>query len=138
MDIDIQWGGYYATREEGKEQYSLFRLLDFNSSSYHIAIFQEKFTDPPTLEQVADLAPFIGHAPLDSRSLLHLQEARLLGGVPLDDDSLYGFRVFLAEMGAEDENISELFASLIAFSHEAPLPLTLALVDDTLDIRERR
>jgi len=74
----------------------------------------------------------------DSRSLLKLEEARLLGGEPLDAESLYGFRVFLGTLGAEDENIDELFASLIDFSHEAPLPLTLALVDDALDIRERR
>ena len=69
-DIDIQWGGYYASREQPNGPVGIFRLLDFNRDAYHAALYKEEFSDVPSLVKIVSLSPFVGHAPIDARGLL--------------------------------------------------------------------
>jgi len=137
MEIDFQWGGYYASKEDGQNEYGVFRLLDFNRDAYHVALFQEKFSEIPTLEAVLRLSPFIGHAPIDSRALLRKQEIHLLGGPVLMEDDLEGYRFYLEHYDVSDNEIRNLFQDIIGFGRESPMKLTLILDDGELSINER-
>jgi hypothetical protein len=137
MEIDLQWGGFYATKEKDEDQYGVIRLLDFNRYVYHVAIFQEKFSEVPNLEDVVDLAPYIGHAPIDSKALLREREIHLLGGSALTDKDLEGYRFYLEHHEVKRGDIEELFCSVIEFSNQPPLELTLEVVDGELEITER-
>ena len=70
MEIDMQWGGYYASKKSSEHVYSIFRILDFGNYSYQAALFREKFPSLPTIEEVLKLNPFAGHVPIRSISLL--------------------------------------------------------------------
>ncbi len=137
MDIDMQWGGYYASREEGEDQYGVFRLLDFNRYAYQVAIFREVFPEVPPLEDVLRLSPFIGHAPIDSQALLCDREIHLLGGPPLTADDLAGYRLYLEHCEMAEAEIDELFQTVIEFGNQPPMKLTLTLVDGELDVTGR-
>lgn len=137
MDIDIQWGGYYASRESGELEFRVFRILDFNRQAYHVALFREKFASMPTLEQVMRLSPYIGHAPIDSRGLLRREEINLLGGAPLTEQDLEGYRLYLEHYEVGEKEISELFRNLVKFCGEPPMKLTLSLRGGELAIEER-
>ena len=137
MDIDLQWGGYYASKEEGRDEYGVFRLLDFNCNAYHITIYREKFAEIPTLEDVLQLSPYIGHAPIDSRALLRERDIHLVGGPVLTEDDLEGYRVYLEHHEVAEDDISELFRNVVGFGMQPPMKLTLTLVNGELDITER-
>lgn len=137
MNIDLQWGGYYAVRGEGEEQFRVFRLLDFNRYSYHIAIYEETFARVPSLEEVVQLSPYVGHAPFDSRVLLREGEIHLLGGPPLAEADLQGYRLYLEHSEVEEKDIEELFGNIIGFGNEAPVAVTLTLKDGELEVTER-
>lgn len=78
-DIDIAFGGYYASIPEDGSAVSVFRLLDIDRFAYHAALYQERFANLPTVEQLAAIRPFIGHAPIDTRLLVGEAEVRLIG-----------------------------------------------------------
>ena len=137
MDIDLQWGGYYASKEEGEDVYGVFRLLDFNRYAYQAALFKEKFAAVPTLEDVLGLSPFIGHAPIDSRALVRGREIHLLGGPVLVEADLEGYRIYLEHHEMPEQEIRELFQSIIGFGSEPPMPIRLTLVDGELEIADR-
>ena len=125
LDIDVSWGGYYAATSEGSGEISIFRILDFNRQSYQIAIFQEKFTSIPSFEEVASLSPFIGHAPISTSSLLNYNKVVLLGHKALTESDLAGYKYYLEEMGAADDDIQELFNTVLTLSLEPTLKLRL-------------
>lgn len=137
MNIDLQRGGYYASREEGEEQFEVFRLLNFNRYIYHVAIFKEKFAGVPSLEDVMRLSPYIGHAPIDSKVLLRESEIHLLGGPPLTEEDLEDYRIYLEHHEMGEKDIKKLFRNFIG--HEVPrlLKVTLALKDGELEITKR-
>lgn len=137
MNIDIQWGGYYASREEGDTEFGVFRLLDFNRDAYQAAIFKEKFAELPNLEDIMKLSPYIGHAPIDSKALLRPKEIYLLGGQQLAEEDLEGYRFYLEHHEVGEKEIEELLGNVIVFSHEPVLKLTLTLSGDELQITER-
>jgi hypothetical protein len=83
LDIDIVWGGYYASIPADNNEISVFRLLDFNRDVYHAVLFSNKFTTVPTLEELTMLSPLICHAPIDARALVREDELRLIGGKPI-------------------------------------------------------
>jgi hypothetical protein len=137
IEIDLQWGGYYASKEDGQSEYGVFRLLDFNRDAYHVAILQEKFSEIPSMEEVLRLSPYIGHAPIDSRALLRKQEIHLLGGPVLTEDDLEGYRFYLEHHDVSKDEIHNLFKDIIGFGRKPPMKLTLFLEDGELGISER-
>lgn len=126
--IDIQWGGYYTSKENGK--FGIFRLLDFNKSAYHIQLFQEKFDHAPSFEEIKDLQPFIWHAPIASASLLNRDEPKLIGHKKLDEQSLMGYEEYLRQMGVDEAGIKTMIGRLMQFSSEAPLRVKLTESSD--------
>lgn len=126
--IQIQWGGYYTSKEEDK--FGLFRLLDFNKDAYQIQIFREKFDHLPSLEEVKELQPFIWHAPLAVGSLLDDEALTLIGPKVLDDEALSGYGEYLKQMDVTESAIQELFQRLIQYSHEAPTTVKLSESSD--------
>ncbi len=135
MDIDIQWGAYYLTKEDN--QYRVFRLLDFNRYAYHAAIFKETFTTRPTKEEILQLTPFIGHAPIDAKALLQEESIQLLAAAPLKKEDLEGYRYYLEEQGMTNTELDESIQRIMEFSTQPPLPLRLEKVDDELEISQR-
>jgi len=137
MDIDLQWGGYYASKESDGSQYGVFRILDFNRNAYHIAIFKEKFDEIPEFSDIEKLSPYIGHSPIDSRALLNEKNVRLLGSKELETDDLEGYSYYLEAHDVDEKEIDELVESLISYSKEPPMKLSLSLNGDELEIEER-
>lgn len=135
MDIDIQWGAYYLTKEDN--QYRVFRLLDFNRYAYHAAIFKETFTTRPTKDEILQLTPFIGHAPIDAKNLLQEDSIWLLASAPLKKEDLAGYRYYLEEQGMTTSELDELIQRIMEFSTQPPLQLQLEIVDDELEISQR-
>ena len=136
MTIDIQWGGFYASREVGDENYTVFRILDFNSDSYHAALYREKFSELPKLEDVVKLSPFMGHAPIDSKALARDKEIHLLGSEVIEASDLEGYAYFLKYFKVEAGEIQELMTRIIEFSAEPPMKLSLEIVGEDLEIQE--
>ncbi|GAA6186713.1 hypothetical protein [Aliiglaciecola sp. NS0011-25] len=134
MDIEISWGGYYASISDEDGEITLFRLLDFNRDDYHIAIYQEKFQSIPTLKEIEGLSPFIGHAPLDSRSLLNNKKVLLIGSSQLSKSDLAGYLFYLENFEVPSEDLEFLIQSILEYSKEPPLQLRLTLVEEELQI----
>ena len=138
LDIDIAWGGYYASIPLDGGEIRIFRLLDFNQYAYHAALFTEKFATVPTVEELLSLSPFIGHAPIDARALvLQDDELRLIGDRALSGDDLEGYMTYLEAHEVAEDKQNELAERLIAYSTEPPLSLRLEIVDDELVILDR-
>lgn len=135
MDIEIQWGAYYLTEEDN--QYRVFRLLDLNRYAYHAAIFKETFTTRPTKDEILQLTPFIGHAPIDAKTLLQEESIQLLAATPLKKEDLEGYRYYLEEQGMTTSELDELIQRIMEFSNQPPLQLRLEIVDDELEILQR-
>nr|WP_288466278.1 hypothetical protein [uncultured Pseudomonas sp.] len=135
IDIEIQWGAYYLTKEDN--QYRIFRLLDFNRYAYHAAIFKETFTTRPTKDELLQLTPFIGHAPIDAKTLLQEESIQLLASAPLKKEDLEGYRYYLEEQGMTTSEMDELIQRVMEFSAQPPLQLRLEIVDGKLEISER-
>lgn len=134
VDIEISWGGYYASISDDNGEITLFRLLDFNRDDYHIAVYQEKFQTIPTLNEVEGLSPFIGHAPFDSRSLLNNEKVLLIGNHHLSRSDLAGYMIYLENFDVPSEDLEFLTQSILEYSKEPPLQLRLTLVEDELQI----
>jgi hypothetical protein len=137
MNFDIQWGGFYVSRTEHDESFTVFRLLDFNRFCYHIAIFKERFTALPALDEVTRLSPHIGHVPIDSKALLQEKEIHLLGGLPLTERDLEGYRCFLEDHEMEPADIATLLTDIVEFGNGSPLKVTLTINAGELDVTER-
>ncbi len=134
MDIEISWGGYYASICDDRGEITLFRLLDFNRDDYHIAIYQEKFQSIPSLNKVEGLTPFIRHVPLDSRSLLNNKKTLLIGNRHLSKSDLAGYLMYLESFEVPSEDLELLTQSILEYSQEPPLQLRLTLVEEELQI----
>ena len=136
LEINIAWGGYYISMTDNTGAFSVFRLLDFNRQAYHAALFTEKFTILPTLNELLVLSPFIGHAPIDAKALVGEKELQLIGSKPLTYDDLEGYMYYLNECGVLQEEIYELAEEIINFSNQPPLGAQLRIVDEKLVISE--
>lgn len=134
MNIEISWGGYYASIGDDRGEITLFRLLDFNRDDYHIAIYQEKFQSIPSLNEVKGLTPFIRHVPLDSRSLLNNKKTLLIGNRHLSQSDLAGYLMYLESFEVSSEDLELLTQSILEYSQEPPLQLRLTLVEEELQI----
>ncbi len=137
LDIDIAWGGYYASVSSENGEVSGFRLLDFNRDAYHAALYSEKFSQLPTLDQVQNLSPFVGHAPIDAKGLLNRDNLQLIDGKPLGRDDLAGYICYLEAHDVPQEDIDGLVNEVIEYSQESPLPLRLQVIAGELVISER-
>ncbi len=137
LDINLAWGGYYASTDLENGHISVFRLLDFNRDAYHAALFREKFDATPTLEKMTALSPFIGHAPIDARGLLRNKDLKLLGCKPLSREDLEGYAYYLEAHEVTADEIEKLFERILGFTTELPLQLHLEIIDDELVISER-
>lgn len=137
MDMDLAWGGYYASIPVNGGEISVFRLLDLNRDAYHVALFAEKFTAIPTFEELVALFPFIGHAPIDARALVRDDELRLMGVQPLTHEDLEGYMYYLDHFGVLQAEIDKLVERIMGFSHEPPLRIHLEIVGEELVISDR-
>ena len=118
----LAWGGYYAVREP--VGYTVFRLLDINTSILHVQSFDNIFETPPSLEQITLLRPQIAHMPLTPVNLMSWEgssDITLIGSRPLTPDDLEGYKEYLAAMGATPEAIAEVVAQLVASSLRPPM-----------------
>ena len=136
LDIELAWGGYYGSTDPESGKISVFRLLDFNRDAYHAALFKEKFDRMPTLEEVTELSPFIGHAPIDARGMVRHNDLQYLGCKPLSREELEGYAYYLEAHEVTSNDIEELFARILGFNAEPPLQLRLEIIDDELVISE--
>lgn len=137
LDIDIAWGGYYASTSPEEGTVSIFRLLDFNRDAYHAAFFREKFTVAPTMEEAAALSPFIGHAPIDARALLQSKDLQLVGSKPLTQDDLDGYAYYLEAHGMTPEETQSLLNNILQFAQQPPLKIRMEIVNDELAVSVR-
>lgn len=138
LNLDLVWGGYYASISSDDGQVSVFRMLDFNRDAYHAALFAEKFTDTPNLEQLKDLYPFIGHVPIDARALLLNDDLQMIGRQELSLSDLEGYIYYLEVNEVPQEEIDDLVEKILGFSRdEPPLRLRLEIIEDQLVISER-
>jgi len=126
--VDVQWGGYYATR--GESGYTVFRLLDFNQDIMHIQMFEKTFDKVPEFDQVKDLQPSIWHVPMDAGAILVWDEVTLIGHKELDAESLKGYEEYGRQMGDDEPFIKELAEKVIGFSHEDVLRLRLVQAEN--------
>jgi hypothetical protein len=130
--IDIQWGGYYTSKEEGK--FGIFRLLDFNKDAYHIQLFQENFDHSPTFDEIKGLRPFMWHAPIAVGGLLNCDELKLIGHNNLDEQALMGYEEYLRQMGADEAAIKEMVNRLIDYSDRVPMKIQLTKSGDSVTV----
>ncbi|MBE9099224.1 hypothetical protein [Vacuolonema iberomarrocanum] len=138
LDLDVLWGGYYASIPKDGSGISVFRLLDFTRDAYHAALYGETFTTMPALDDLVSLAPWLGHAPIALDSLLNEDDVQLIGGKPLSLDDLEGYLYYLEDFGVSEAERNQLVQSLLAFSQsEPPIKLRLELVDNELQMTER-
>lgn len=138
MDIDIAWGGYYASRAEDSGEISIFRLLDFDTYAYQAALFEETFTNVPQLETLAKLSPFVAHAPIDSRRLLSRGEVTLIGSEPLNREDLEGYISYLEVHEVSKKDIDKLITEVIAFSREPMVSFRLEIINNELVVSEKK
>lgn len=137
LAFDLAWGGFYAGVSKDSGEISIFRLLDFNQSAYHIAIYKEHFQNIPSGKEILPLSPYIGHAPIDSRGLLNYDKISLITASQLTSEDLVGYMYYLEEFEVSEEKRAELNQLLINYSKEPPLRLRLAIVKGELQISER-
>lgn len=137
VDVDIAWGGFYASVSEDSGTISVFRLLDFNRDAYHVAIYSEKFDSTPSVKEIISLSPFIGHAPIDTRALINNKSVVLFGEKELTTSDLEGYMYYLEEFGVSEGDREKLTNSLISYSKEQPLKLRLSLEENNLQISKR-
>ena len=138
LNLDLVWGGYYASISSDDKQVSVFRMLDFSRDAYHAALFAKKFTHAPNLEQLKDLSPFISHTPIDARSLLLNDDLQMIGRQELSRSDLEGYIYYLEAHEVSQEEIDDLIAKILGFSRdEPPLRLRLQIIEDQLVISER-
>ena len=138
LDIDIAWGGIYTSKSEDSDSYGVFRLLDFNQEAYHASLYTEKFVARPTFDEVRELSPFIGHAPIDTRALFNETDLTLLGSTPLSQVDFDGYSIYLEHHGVPSGEIEDLIAKLIHFSIQPPLKIRMNLDGDYFSIEERQ
>ncbi len=137
LDIELAWGGYYASTDPENGSITVFRLLDFNRDAYHAALFKERFDEMPTLADMTALSPLIGHAPIDARGMVRHENLQFLGSNPLLREDLEGYAYYLEAHEVTAYDIEELFGRILGFSTESPLQLRLELINDELVISQR-
>ena len=137
LDIDIVWGGFYATTTPDDDEFSVFRLLDFNRDSYHIALYDEQFDSVPKFDDISATGPYIAHTPIDVKALLNKKEILLIHAKPLVSEDLEGYMSYLEAHGVPQEKLDEIVQRLIGFSNGPPLRLHLEMVDEELVITQR-
>ena len=125
LNIDVVWGGYYASQSEDDDAFTVFRLLDLDQYGYQAALYREKFDKCPAMADVGHLLPFIGHAPIAIGSLLHARNLKLIGRRPLTHEDLEGYMLYLDMHDVPAEERQALSAKLIGFGDEEPVPLTV-------------
>jgi hypothetical protein len=138
LDIDVVWGGYYASQSGDDDAFTVFRLLDLDQDGYQAALYREKFDKCPTMADVAHHVPFVGHVPMAIGSLLHERNLKLIGRRPLTDEDLEGYMLFLEHQDVPSEERQALTQKLIGFGDQDPVPLTVEEVDGEvmLSVRE--
>ena len=138
LDIDVVWGGYYASQSEDDHAFAIFRLLDLDRNGYHATLYGERFDRYPTVADVAHLVPLVGHVPMAIGSLLHNRSLKLIGRRPLTREDLEGYMLFLEHHDVPAEERQALSEKLIGFGDQDPVPLTVEGVDGevTLSVRE--
>lgn len=137
LELDLVWGGYYACKEQESGKFTLFRLLDFNQESYHYALFSEEFEELPTIEDIKNLKPFIGHIPHGTASLLLCDSLTLIHRKPLTQEDLDGYIYYLSEFNVSKDELDELIKDIIEFSYQMTLPIILYKSNGELQIEKR-
>jgi hypothetical protein len=136
LDIEIIWGGYYASIPADEDVVGVFRLLDFNRDWYHAALLDETFDAVPKLEQVVAKPLWVDSVPIDSKNLVYGEELQVIGSKPLTQDDLEGYIRFLEAHAVPSEEVKTLIKQVIGLSHEPPLSLHLEIVDEQLVVTE--
>ena len=134
IDIDILWGGYYTYREKKDGPFSVFRLLDFNKDALHYALYSEEFKERPSIKNIVKLKPMIGHIPQELGVLTNWLDLELTGNSPLTDEDLFGYSVYLNELGADKAFVEDRFANLKGFNKEEPLKFRLVQVGNNVEL----
>ncbi len=125
-DLDLAWGGFYASRESETAEFRVFRLLDFVNDAYHATLYKEKFSALPNAAEIATLTPLILHVPMSASDLIS-QPVHLCGSEPLTPAALAGYLIYLEQHDVSEADRASLQAKLISLSHDAPLRLTLTV-----------
>lgn len=133
--FELKWGGYYAIRE-GKGHYSVFRLMDFSTHTLDISWYRESFVYRPSLEEVAELTPFVQFYAIDTRTLLDQSEIHLLGYHELTQDEIEGLRSYKL-IDVLDTVATEKQVKVIVDLYKQPSKkLRLNLVEDEVVITD--
>ncbi|HKU18990.1 MAG TPA: hypothetical protein VJP80_07030 [Candidatus Saccharimonadales bacterium] len=129
MEMDLQWGGYYSfKRDDGT--YGIFRLIDFNRTTRHAALYRDSFPKPPTLAEAEAATPFIMHAPMAAASLFNEQDLRLIGGKPFVAGDLEGWGYYMQQTGVTEETFKRLVDAINAFARQQPVRVRLTEAAD--------
>jgi len=115
--IDVQFGAYYSIKTS--EGYNVIRLLDLPGDSYHYQIIGSVFFELPTFEVMIETEPSLLHVPVEIAALIG-KEITHIGHQVLTDKDLVGYRVYLEEMGVDDESINKHFNMLTDLSRNEP------------------
>jgi hypothetical protein len=133
--FELKWGGYYAMRE-GKGHYRVFRLMDFTTHTLDISWYRESFVYRPSLEEVAELTPFVQFYAIDTRTLLNQREIHLLGYHALTQDDIEGFRSYKLIDVMDTVATEKRVKVIVDLSKQPPRKLRLNLVDDEVVITD--
>ncbi len=131
MELEVQWGGYYA--ERGEEGYRVFRLLDLRPDTCHIATFDRIYARPPSWVDISFLIPERDHVVLDSLEFL-AREPVFLGQRELEDDDLLAYRDYLQRRGVRGDKLYFALERLKTASREAPLPTRISAENGLLTL----
>jgi len=138
LELDLAWGGYYACTTHDSDEISVIRILDFNIDAYHAALYSQVFDKTPSADEIAKLAPFVGHVPMASKALLQNKTMTLIDRKPLAKEDLEGYMIYLEDCEVPLDGRNELTETLISYGSDDPMKLTLSLADDKLKVDPRK
>jgi hypothetical protein len=92
----IEVGGIYATQDKDGS-WRLMRVLALDEDAVHLRSYADRFPEPPRDVDLAKLEWHVGHMPLARAGFLK-QHRVLVKVVPVDDEELEGYRLYLEAM----------------------------------------
>lgn len=131
--MNLQWGGFYCYRAGAK--FRVFRLIDLNTTSYHIITFNEEFERVPSFAEVSFLFPKDRHETGPSTDTLAMKPI-LLGKKEFEPSDLTEFTEYLGANGYQDERIRSYVDRVTLFSVESALDTLISRDGDRIEFEQ--
>ena len=114
----LQWGGYYVVRES--DGYTVFRLIDIDQTSYHVATYERRFEYKPGFQEVSFMIPSRRHVALNCLELL-TKEPEFIGYRQLQTDDVFAYAQYLEKKGIRGRRLNSVIYQIQKRSREQPL-----------------